>query len=827
MKRELHETSVLNDNEVLIEPFFSNDLYSLKIDLLTFKQNSKTISNEIVVHHIIPTERISKIDRTYLAIICLILKEQTQIFPFYGTIIYGNSQKSSKIELKKYFKNASSVLNNIHKTLKKERIEFCLNRHCDICKFKIKCFKELSEKDHLSLLRGFSYKQIYKLNNKGIFTVNQLSYTFRPKKRKVQPNRLEYPLKALAIREKKVFIKEVPVLPINNISVFLDIEALDDENFYYLFGVIIVGTDLYKDYSFWSNSPCDVKENFCKLIDLIEPFKNFTLFHYGNYEIQALRKIGRLYENQYSTQIERLISNSFNVLSIFSSHIYPPTYSNSLKEIAQYIGFRWTKDSASGLQSILWRKKWELLKNDEYKDILIQYNKEDCVALKMVVDWILQINDLQNKDEKISNISDIKTETYLKWGKQKFFTTEFKEINKFSYFDYQRKKVFFRTNKIIKKAIRAKSKKNNTVNKILDEIPIKCPKCNHGYFNSYDYKKSIVIDIKFMKNGIKRWIVKLPSDSFECCNCNYTFKFHKYGRNLMIWTINQYVKYLTSIPKIQSMLSEYLNLYVPEQVLYNFKPNIASEYFEVYDEIKNSILEGYLIHADETKCKVMDNSNSYVWVFTNMDSVFYMYRPNREAKFLVAMLNDFKGVLVSDYYSGYYSLKCSQQKCLIHLIRDLNNDMLNNQINEEFKTLVVDFGSLLKRIVNTIDKHGLKKAFLIKHKNEIEQFFDKIIGTEYDTELAIAYQKRFKRNRNCLFTFIDYDNIPWNNNNVENAIKPLAKYRAETKGILREKGLKDYLIILSIQQTCKYRGVNFLEFLKSKSKSINAFSKYP
>jgi len=74
---------------------------------------------------------------------------------------------------------------------------------------------------------------------------------------------------------------------------------------------------------------------------------------------------------------------------------------------------------------------------------------------------------------------------------------------------------------------------------------------------------------------------------------------------------------------------------------------------------------------------------------------------------------------------------------------------------------------------------------------------------------------------NKLFNFLDYNDIPWNNNNAENAIKPFAKYRALTKGTLREKGLKDYLILLSIEQTCKYRGINFFEFLKSKRREVS------
>ena len=83
---------------------------------------------------------------------------------------------------------------------------------------------------------------------------------------------------------------------------------------------------------------------------------------------------------------------------------------------------------------------------------------------------------------------------------------------------------------------------------------------------------------------------------------------------------------------------------------------------------------GGLVHADETEVD-LKRGKGYVWVLANMEDVVYMYRPNREAAFLQDLLQDFKGVLVSDFYSGYDSLPCPQQKCLIHLIRDFNTDL--------------------------------------------------------------------------------------------------------------------------------------------------------
>lgn len=185
---------------------------------------------------------------------------------------------------------------------------------------------------------------------------------------------------------------------------------------------------------------------------------------------------------------------------------------------------------------------------------------------------------------------------------------------------------------------------------------------------------------------------------------------------------------------------------------------------------------------------------------------------------------DFKGVLVSDFYTAYNSINCPQQKCLIHLIRDLNDEILNFPFDEQLKQIVVNFGELLKPIIETIDRYGLKKHYLRKHLKCVDNFFDKLESTNYQSEAAIKCKDRFDRNKDKLFTFLRYDGISWNNNNAEHAIKAFAKLRDVIAGSSTEKGTDEYLTILSVCQTCKYRGLDFLYFLRSGERDIDVFA---
>jgi predicted RecB family nuclease len=58
-----------------------------------------------------------------------------------------------------------------------------LNKHCTECRYAAQCREIATKADDLSLLTKISDKDRKKYHEKGIFTVTQLSYTFRPRRR--------------------------------------------------------------------------------------------------------------------------------------------------------------------------------------------------------------------------------------------------------------------------------------------------------------------------------------------------------------------------------------------------------------------------------------------------------------------------------------------------------------------------------------------------------------------------------------------------------------------------------------------------------------------
>jgi hypothetical protein len=88
----------------------------------------------------------------------------------------------------------------------------------------------------------------------------------------------------------------------------------------------------------------------------------------------------------------------------------------------------------------------------------------------------------------------------------------------------------------------------------------------------------------------------------------------------------------------------------------------------------------------------------------------------------------------------------------------------------------------------------------------------------------LKWKNRLEKGRAKLFTFLSHDSVPWNNNNAEHAIKAFARLRRAIEGLSTPKGIEEYLILLSVCQTCKYSGLDFLDFLRSGETDLGTFA---
>src|SRR5881397_3324410 len=155
--------------------------------------------------------------------------------------------KSHTIKLGESSASLTSLLEPLHEWITVDSPKpppIVLNKHCPLCPFQRLCHAQAEQEDNLSLLDGVTARVMRQYEKKGIFTVKQLSYLFKPRKpkkrsRKPPQGTHKVELQALAIREKKIYLQELPNIPRYPIELFVDMEGVPDRGRHYLIGVLV------------------------------------------------------------------------------------------------------------------------------------------------------------------------------------------------------------------------------------------------------------------------------------------------------------------------------------------------------------------------------------------------------------------------------------------------------------------------------------------------------------------------------------------------------------------------------------------------------------
>ena len=118
-----------------------------------------------------------------------------------------------------------------------------LNKQCPSCQFQDLCQARAEKEDNLSLLASIKPSDVQHYEKKGIFTVKQLSYMYKPRRPRKQAKNLSAThkpeLQALAIRTGKIYLQQIPTFSRQDVELFFDIEGIPDRQLFYLIGLLI------------------------------------------------------------------------------------------------------------------------------------------------------------------------------------------------------------------------------------------------------------------------------------------------------------------------------------------------------------------------------------------------------------------------------------------------------------------------------------------------------------------------------------------------------------------------------------------------------------
>jgi predicted RecB family nuclease len=326
---------------VTVQAFSPSTSYSLESFVDAVKRVSSPGRGEVdqfIPVRFCPANKLTKYNRLLLAFDAWVISQALGCEVKWGLIIHGDRHVDQRVNTIPLIGEVRKLVGGLAALLaSKGAPDLVLIRHCVECEFRNRCRKLAIEKDDLSLLEAMTGKERSKLHRKGIFTVTQLSYTFRPRKRSKQStNKHEqhhHSLKALAIREKKILMIGGPDARIKGTAIYLDVEGIPDRNFYYLIGLKVRFGELVQEHSLWAEDTAEEKEIWTKFLAILAAVQNPVLVHYGSYERSFIKQMYVRYGGPPAgSMVDLTLKSTVNLLALLFSKIYLPTYSNRLKD---------------------------------------------------------------------------------------------------------------------------------------------------------------------------------------------------------------------------------------------------------------------------------------------------------------------------------------------------------------------------------------------------------------------------------------------------------------------------------------------------------------
>lgn len=263
-----------------------------------------------------------------------------------------------------------------------------------------------------------------------------------------------------------------------------------------------------------------------------------------------------------------------------------------------------------------------------------------------------------------------------------------------------------------------------------------------------------------------------------------------------------------TLSQVIDVFNFHLQLKLTEGGLVQMWHRLAKILYPWYEEIGRQARQSAVLHADETGWRV-NGKTHWLWCFANHQSTYFMIDRSRGSPALLKFfVEEFAGTLVSDFWGAYNGVCAAlRQTCLPHLLRELEH-------TEKYKSPKKDWPKFAKKL-----RRLLKDAMRLRYRRKeydkpsyasrrqrLGERLQELIDTPWQDAHPKRLVKRLRRHQNDLFTFLDQEGVPFDNNLAEREIRPAVIARKNSFGNRSDRGANTQAILMSIFRTLHNRG---------------------
>jgi predicted RecB family nuclease len=282
---------------------------------------------------------------------------------------------------------------------------------CKLCHWRSACVKHLEKLDDLTLIPelGRARRDAMCLYIKNVWTLSESDIEeFIQGKKTVIPGvgsgkliQFQERARLLKTRGARPYLKEAVTLPSLKKELYFDIETDPMRDVCYLHGFVERiggdnGTERYV--AFYADNPTPEEEEkaFADAWKYVKASMPCAIYYYSHYERTIWGKLQRRYPHVAEEGEIAEVFRAPETVDLYTDIVRKksewPTRDHSIKTLAYYLGFAWRDTDPSGAASIEWYHRWVETKDEEIKKRILEYNEDDCIAMRVLRDAIDQLN---------------------------------------------------------------------------------------------------------------------------------------------------------------------------------------------------------------------------------------------------------------------------------------------------------------------------------------------------------------------------------------------------------------------------------------------------
>ena len=268
-----------------------------------------------------------------------------------------------------------------------------------------------------------------------------------------------------------------------------------------------------------------------------------------------------------------------------------------------------------------------------------------------------------------------------------------------------------------------------------------------------------------------------------------------------------------SLGKTQNLLHDFFGLTVSRAGLLGHLRWGGRLFEPIVEKLFELLRHSPVVQGDETGWRI-NGQRAWVWCFRDARLALFLIDRHRSRDVIVRVLGTtFAGTLVSDFYAAYNGLSCIKQRCLVHLLRELAkiSDELPWQSVRSFVQPLIDL--FRDAIQLGKDRKTLgDAAFHEAYEAIIHRFDDLVLNTQTRSPDCQRIRKRLFKHCDELFTFLDDERVPADNNGSERDIRSLAAARSDGGTHRADWSASAFARIKSVIVTGMKNSVRFVEY---------------